>query len=78
MNHLFLQNNHFLFYQKFKKFSFLTMSKVKIDHILPKLKNATIDFFEYPIVSDRLTRKLIRNSKNVGGKLTYFCLGSKT
>ena len=54
MNHLFLLNNHFLFYEKFQKFQFLTMSKVKMGHILPNPKNATTYFFEYSIVSDKL------------------------
>ena len=54
MNHLFLLNNHFLFYEKFQNFQFLTMFKVKMGHILPKRKNATTDSFEYSIVSDKL------------------------
>ena len=54
MNHLFLSNNHFLFYEKFQNFQFLTMFKVKMGHILPKRKTATTDFFEYSIASDKL------------------------
>ena len=54
MNHLFLLNNHFLFYEKFQNFQFLTMSKVKMGHILPKRKTGETNFFEYSIVSDKL------------------------
>ena len=43
-----------MFYSKSKNFQFLTMFKIKIDHTLAKQKNATTDFFEYSIVSDKL------------------------
>ena len=33
-----------MFYGKIQNFSFLTMSKVKIGHILPKRKNAAPNF----------------------------------
>ena len=42
--HLFFKNNIFLFYGKSEKFSFLTMSKVKMGHILPKWKNDNPNF----------------------------------
>ena len=54
MNHLFLSNNYFSFYEKFQSFQVLTMFKVKMGHILPQRKEATTDFFEYSIVSDKL------------------------
>ena len=43
-----------MFHSESEKFSFLTMSKVKMGHILPKRKSATTDSFEYSIVSDKL------------------------
>ena len=43
-----------MFYKESEIFQFLTMFKVKMGHILPKQKNATTDFFEYSIVSDKL------------------------
>ena len=43
-----------MFYSKSEKFSFLTMSQVKIDHILPKRKNATTNFFECSMISKKL------------------------
>ena len=46
--------NYFLFYEKFLKFQFFTMSKVKMGHILPKRKNGMTNFFEYSKVSDKL------------------------
>ena len=55
MNHLFLLNNHFLFYEKSQNFQFLTMSEVKMGHILPKWKNGTTNFFEYSLVSGKIT-----------------------
>ena len=55
MNHLFLLNNHFLFYEKSQNFQFLTMSEVKMGHILLKWKNGTTNFFEYSLVSGKLT-----------------------
>ena len=43
-----------MFYEKFQNFHFLTMSKVKMGHILPTLKTGVTIFFEYSIVSDKL------------------------
>ena len=42
------------FVKNFKILNFLTMSKVKIGHILPTPKNATTILFQYSIVSDKL------------------------
>ena len=44
-----------MFYEKFQNFHFLTMSKVKMGHILPKWKIDTTNFFEYSLVSDKLS-----------------------
>ena len=44
-----------MFYEKFQNFQFLTMSLAKMAHILLKRKNGTTIFFEYPIVSGKLT-----------------------
>ena len=44
-----------MFYSESENFQFLTMSLVKMAHILPKRKNGTKIFFEYPIVSGKLT-----------------------
>ena len=44
-----------MFYSESENFRFLTMSKDKIGHILPKRKNGTTIFFEYSIVSDKLS-----------------------
>ena len=51
---LFNENKWFMVYSESENFWFLTMSKEKMGHILPKWKNATTDFFEYSIVSDYL------------------------
>ena len=53
MNHLFLLNNHFLFYEKIQNFQFLTISKFKMGHILPKRKTGVTIFLEYSILSDK-------------------------
>ena len=78
MNHLFLSNNHFLNYKKFQNFQFLTILKVKMDHILPENRTSVWNFFWIFISKWQTTRKLIKSSKNVGGKWTHFCLGPKT
>ena len=36
-----------MFYSESQNSLFLTMSKVKMGHILPKRKNGTTNFFEY-------------------------------
>ena len=43
-----------MLYNESEIFQFLTKSKVKIGHILPKWKNAMTIFFEYSIVSGKL------------------------
>ena len=78
MNHLFLLNNHFLNYKKFQNFQFLTILKVKMDHILPENRTSVWNFFWIFISKWQTTRKLIKSSKNVWGKLAHFCLGPKT
>ena len=46
-----------MFYSESQNSLFLTMSKVKMGHILPKRKNGTTNFFEYSKVSDKLPEK---------------------
>ena len=43
-----------MFYKESENLQFLTMSKVKVGHILPKRNKAKTDFFEYSLVSDKL------------------------
>ena len=43
-----------MFYGESENSLFLTMSQVKMGHILPKRKKGTTNFFEYSIVSDKL------------------------
>ena len=44
-----------MFYSESENFQFLTMSKDNMGHILPKQKNGMTIFFEYSIVSDKLS-----------------------
>ena len=43
-NYLFIEDKCFWFYEKSQNSSFLTMSRVKMGHILPKQKNAPQNF----------------------------------
>ena len=52
-----------MFHSESGNFQFLTMSRVKMGHILLKKKNAMTIFFEYSIVSDKLPEKLLKVKK---------------
>ena len=73
---MFLLTDWFSFYGKNQISSFLTMPVVKMGHILPKRKNVPPDFYMLYCTWQTI-RKLIKSSKNVGGKSTNFCLGPK-
>ena len=71
MNDLFLLDNYFLFYEKFQNFQFLTMSKVKMGHILPKQKNAPPNFL-YVVQYMANYQKINRKLKKYWGKIDSF------
>ena len=63
-----------MFYGESENFQFLTMSPVKMAHILPKRKNGTTIFFEYPIVSGKLTENWYKVQKMLGENCLIFAL----
>ena len=60
-----------MFYEKFQNFHFLTMSKVKMGHILPKRKKCATNLFEYSIISDKLP-EFDEKFKKCRGKIDSF------
>ena len=66
-----------MFYEKVQNFHFLTMSKVKMGHILPKRKTGVTNFFEYSIVSDKLPENRLKVQKMLGENQLIFALDPK-
>ena len=63
---------------KTSKFSFFGHVQSQNEPYFAKMENGRHKFFWIFNSKWQTTRKLIKSSKNVGGKLTHFCLGAKT
>ena len=77
-NCLFMKSEWFFVLNSVSKFTYLTMLKVKICGILPKRKKKLRQIFYMLHSTWKPTRKSIKSLKNIGGKVSHFCLGSKT
>ena len=60
-----------MFYEKSQNFSFLTMSKVKMGHILPKWKNGHPNF-SYVVKYMPKHQNIDKTLKKCGGKFYLF------